>query len=99
VFEEDATSTRVYLVHKGDCGDPLSRQSGWCNLSELSNPETFARFFVSFFNDLTSSGRRLVRAEELVACILGMYRQVFRPSSQEEHIALRERMALERMGL
>ena len=99
VFEEIEPPLRaVRLVHKGDC-DPSAPQSGWTDISDLTNPELYMDFIKWLIYRLAEPGWKLRDARPLVNALLGMYRQVFRPSTSAEHLRFAQNRELHRMGL
>jgi len=98
VFDEDDSAIhKVHMFHKGECA--TVKHGGWRDISGLANPEIYIQFVVSLLNDLALHGKILKESKCIVRALLGMYRKVFRPSNEQEHLDFIREMQLRDIGL
>lgn len=83
VLEEDRSFIRMYLFHKGQC---KTVSGDYRNISDLTNPEIYVEFVLFFLSHLSSSGKVLKEPKGIVKTLMGLYRKVFRPSTEKEQI-------------
>lgn len=84
IERKDDVIEAFHLFHKGAC-DTLKSQS-WRDLAEFANPEFYVQFVVALLNNWSMKGLSLKNDDGLVRLIMGMYRKVFRPTTNTEHL-------------
>lgn len=75
---------KFHLVHKGDC-DTVKTHS-WRDLSEFTNPECYVQLIIALMNNWALKRLAIEDASGLVRLLMGMYRKVYRPTTNAEHL-------------
>lgn len=75
---------KFHLFHKGAC-DTLKSQS-WRDLHEFANPECYLQFLIALLNNWSMRQLKVQDASGLVRLLMGMYRRVFRRTTNKEHL-------------
>jgi len=94
--ERDKCIRSVRLVHRESCDDGSGR---WIQLEDLANPIQYVSFVTSTLNRLANRQMTLQDSSGFVKVLIGMYRQVFRPSTQAEELDFATDEALKEMGM
>lgn len=92
----DKSIRSVRLVHRDTCDDGSGR---WMQLSDLANPIQYLTFITSTLNRLAERKMVLEDSGGYVRVLVGMYRHVFRPSSQTEELDFASDAALREIGI
>ena len=84
IEREGDTIRKFHLFHKGDC-DTLKSQS-WRDIHEFANPECYLQFLIALLNNWSVRQLKIQDASGLVRLLMGMYRKVFRKTTNQEHL-------------